>query len=433
MLAVAPTFAASPDRLIGHGGPVKSVTLSADGRQALTASFDYSVILWRLEGQDGAVVKRLIGHDAAVNDAAFIPGTMRAVSVSDDGTIIVWNLDAGHVVKRFEGTGDKAIDIAVSADGRYAAAAAWNDLVRLFDLKELEELPPLTGHRGRVNSVAFSDDGSHVYSASYDGTVRKWVVAEGRFETTVVSHGWGVNVVRVLPGDLHVLIGAVDGSAAVVFADTGETIVDLPSHEAPILAATVDTDAGLAATGSADGKIQVYAIAGWTRVAEIEGGYGPVWGLAFADGGRRLFHVGLDDYAIAFQVEPRKSFDPVLSTYPRRFQASGDIDPGELQFQRKCSVCHTLTPDDANRAGPTLHGVFGRRAGTLAGYPYSKALLDSDIVWNAETIGRLFDDGPDVVTPGTKMPVQRIKAPEDLLALIAFLKRATTPDPATAN
>ena len=77
--------------------------------------------------------------------------------------------------------------------------------------------------------------------------------------------------------------------------------------------------------------------------------------------------------------------------------------------------------------------MFGRRAGTLAGYPYSKALLDSDIVWDAETIGHLFDAGPDVVTPGTKMPVQRIKAPEERAALIAFLKRATAPEPTPAN
>lgn len=43
-------------------------------------------------------------------------------------------------------------------------------------------------------------------------------------------------------------------------------------------------------------------------------------------------------------------------------------------------------------------------------------------------IARLFDDGPDVVTPGSKMPVQRLKTVEDRDALIAFLKRATRPD-----
>jgi cytochrome c len=69
--------------------------------------------------------------------------------------------------------------------------------------------------------------------------------------------------------------------------------------------------------------------------------------------------------------------------------------------------------------------VFGRRAGTLPGYAYSDALLDSDIVWSEETIGRLFDEGPQEVLPGTKMPLQRMTNAAERNALIAFLKEAT--------
>ena len=100
---------------------------------------------------------------------------------------------------------------------------------------------------------------------------------------------------------------------------------------------------------------------------------------------------------------------------------------GEKQFARKCSVCHTLEKDGKRRAGPTLFGVFGREAGTLDGYPYSEALLTSQIVWDETTISRLFDEGPDVVTPGTKMPIQRMKDPQDRRDLVTFLKSATTP------
>ena len=58
-------------------------------------------------------------------------------------------------------------------------------------------------------------------------------------------------------------------------------------------------------------------------------------------------------------------------------------------------------------------------------YPYSQALLDSDIIWSAETVARLFTDGPDVVTPGTKMPIQRMKNKQDRDDLIAYLLEAT--------
>ncbi len=50
-----------------------------------------------------------------------------------------------------------------------------------------------------------------------------------------------------------------------------------------------------------------------------------------------------------------------------------------------------------------------------------------DLVWNEETIDLLFKDGPDIVTPGSKMPVQRIKGKQDRADLISYLKRATAP------
>ena len=73
---------------------------------------------------------------------------------------------------------------------------------------------------------------------------------------------------------------------------------------------------------------------------------------------------------------------------------------------RACVACHTLTPDEGNRAGPTLAGIFGRRIATLPGYNFSEALKKLDIVWTPETVSKLFEVGPMAYTPGTKMPEQ---------------------------
>ena len=72
-----------------------------------------------------------------------------------------------------------------------------------------------------------------------------------------------------------------------------------------------------------------------------------------------------------------------------------------------------------------LFGGKYRQAGGLEGYPYSKALQTSDIVWSAATINRLFEEGPDKVTPGTKMPIQRMKSAKDREDLVSFLQSAT--------
>jgi len=92
---------------------------------------------------------------------------------------------------------------------------------------------------------------------------------------------------------------------------------------------------------------------------------------------------------------------------------------------RACVACHTLSPDEGNRAGPTLHGVFGRRIATLPGYNFSPALKQLDIMWTPETVAKLFEVGPMQYTPGTKMPEQKIGVPEDRQALVRFLEKAT--------
>jgi cytochrome c len=92
---------------------------------------------------------------------------------------------------------------------------------------------------------------------------------------------------------------------------------------------------------------------------------------------------------------------------------------------RACVACHTLSPDEVSKAGPTLAGIFGRRIATLPGYNFSPALKKLDIVWTPETVSKLFEVGPAQYTPGTKMPEQTIGSEEDRKALVDFLAKAT--------
>lgn len=434
LLAGTPDLRAAPDRLVGHGGPVKSVVSADEGRQLLTASFDYAVMLWQVAADKAYVQQRLIGHDAAVNDAAFIPGSPRAISASDDGTAILWDLDSGQALARFGESPVKALDVEVSADGKLAAVAKWDRRVLLIDLETQRLLARLEGNRDRVNAVAISPDGQRLYSGGGDGSVRVWTLplpdGSGVPPHRVLrEHGWGINALRAVPAG--VVVGTVDG-AVIRVSDTGEA-VKLFQFERPVMALALSEDGSRLAVGAGDGQMVTWRIGDWagdwtgdwTEEKQLFSDGGPVWGLAFGDGGKTLWLSGLDDevYALALEGPPKALPEP--KEQPRRFHLSEGLDPGAREFQRKCSVCHTLTADDANRAGPTLYRIFGREAGSLPGYPYSQALLESDIIWNEETIAALFDHGPDVVTPGTKMPIQRITDPGRRAALVAFLKQAT--------
>jgi cytochrome c len=96
----------------------------------------------------------------------------------------------------------------------------------------------------------------------------------------------------------------------------------------------------------------------------------------------------------------------------------GDAARGKALFERRCTGCHAL---DVNREGPRLGNVFGRRAGSVAGYAYSAALKGSGVTWNDVTLERWLSD-PDMIVPGNDMDFHVPKA-EDRLDLIAYFKR----------
>jgi cytochrome c len=89
----------------------------------------------------------------------------------------------------------------------------------------------------------------------------------------------------------------------------------------------------------------------------------------------------------------------------------------------KCTACHTLKPGEHQTAGPSLHGLFGRKAGSVAGYRFSKAFQNLEMVWTRENFDA-FIAKPQAVTPGTKMAFAGLRNPADRAALACFIEAA---------
>ncbi len=97
---------------------------------------------------------------------------------------------------------------------------------------------------------------------------------------------------------------------------------------------------------------------------------------------------------------------------------------GAAIFQGQCAQCHTLVPGPSSMPGPSLHALFGRKAGSEPGYNYSPAMRNSGIVWDEQTLDR-FIAAPQRVVPGNIMPFAGITDASARQRLIAYLKAAT--------
>jgi cytochrome c2 len=100
--------------------------------------------------------------------------------------------------------------------------------------------------------------------------------------------------------------------------------------------------------------------------------------------------------------------------------AEGDAIRGEKKYE-ECAACHVLERG-VNNLGPSLHGVFQRKAGGLDDFRYSPALKRSGIVWTPQTIDTFIAD-PQAVVPANRMPYAGMPAAADRADLIAYLEK----------
>jgi cytochrome c len=105
--------------------------------------------------------------------------------------------------------------------------------------------------------------------------------------------------------------------------------------------------------------------------------------------------------------------------------ADGDAGRGQRVFGA-CAACHSLEPN-RNMTGPSLSGLWDRKAGTLPSFArYSPALKSSNIVWTDKTLDEWITD-PQHLIPENQMTFEGLKNSQQRADLLAFLKKATQP------
>jgi len=187
--------------LEGHGGFVRCVALSSDGRRALSASGsrrDPAIRLWDVESE--RCVRIMEGHADGVYDVAFDSTEDRVLSGSRDGTIRLWDLEAGSCDRVFRSHTYHVHNVVWSADQRRILSTSSD--IRLWEVESGRCLRVFKqDHADTVRKLVWSADQHRALSAGHDGTVRLWDVERGRCLRVLKGHPVGVVTVAWSPDE----------------------------------------------------------------------------------------------------------------------------------------------------------------------------------------------------------------------------------------
>lgn len=396
---------------------MRALAISPDGTNAVSGSFDTSAIRWSLKRNIAEQVMRF--HDGAVNTVVYLKDG-RVVTAGEDAKVAIWTAGRAQPDSVLEGHAGPIAGLAVSPDGSTLASASWDHTIRLWPLAGGTPRV-LEGHTQAVNGVAFANDGKTLLSAGYDATLRIWPLT-GSGSPLIITLPTPLNTVAVASDDEIITAGA-DGKVYFV-SPAGEVRGEIAASPIPVIATAISQDGMLVAAAGIRGSVAVIERKDRKLAHTLVGPGLPVWSVAFFPDSRTLLTGGTDRMIRRWNAATGEPIDSVAVGAPEDPLAAYAGDRGAEVF-RACVACHTLTPDEGNKAGPTLSGIFGRRIATLPGYNFSPALKKLDIVWTPETVSKLFEVGPMAYTPGTKMPEQKIGAADDRKALVNFLARVT--------
>ncbi len=361
------------------------------------------MIFWTPQGLPRVVAR---WHQGAVEALIAIPGAGFA-SGGEDGRIGIWPA-AGATAPDRTLSGHAGPVTALASDGTGLASGGFDATVRVWHGQGGVRV--FSGHRGPVTALAYADG---LVSGGQDGTLRHWPTGE-----IIAEYGVPIMALAVLPP------GPAEAGQARLAAATADGVVHLPGREiatGPRPVAALAAQGGMLAAAGAGGDVGLWDISSGRLLRVLEGPGLPVWSIGFGPDGS-LWTGGADSHIRRWNVASGRPLSESIAT---RAAIPNSADAHGARVFRACQACHALAPDAGPMAGPSLHGIFGRRMGSLAGYAYSPRLAQGDITWTPETVADLFTRGPDVVTPGTRMPVQRLGNAEDLAALLRFLAEAT--------
>lgn len=209
------------------------------------------------------------------------------------GDVVVWKTD-GTRVGDLAGHPTAVWAVRISRDGKLAATAGYDGLVKLWDYSARTLKSDLKKHKGWVRALDFSPDGTKLATAGEDGTVILWNTADGSEIKTLAAHSGAVTAIEFSPDGAALATGGGDKVVKLWDVGSGAEKAKLEGHGDAVWSVTFAPDGAKLATAAADRTVKIWNVADKKELATLKGHKDWVTSVAFSSDGARLVSGSLD-------------------------------------------------------------------------------------------------------------------------------------------
>ncbi len=236
--------------LNGHNDDVFTISISPNGKKAISGSMDNSCILWDLE--NGKASQHLIGHIAGVTAVAISPDSKWAISGSVDKTCILWDLESGKASQHLIGHIASVSAIAMSPNSRWAISGSVDKTCIIWDLKNGNVQQIFYGHTNWITSVGISIDGKQATSCSKDNTCIVWDLITGQSLQIIKGFNFMNKAVSISPDGKRAISNSEESACILWDLERGKALQTLRGHTNEVFAFALSPDSKRAISGSFD-------------------------------------------------------------------------------------------------------------------------------------------------------------------------------------
>jgi WD40 repeat protein len=245
----------------GHPGRVGRIIVAPNGRTAFSVCAGCDLRAWDLGS--GSEIRCVRVRPNWPADIALTPNGRRLVTTTfGESSIEVWELE-GLLATRdprpslvLESEGEDYSEVAVTADGRRAVCAEYENLV-IHNLQQGEETMVLEGHEYPIRALALPPDGRTAVTGADDWTVRVWDLDAGAERRTLPFSGL-TRALAVSPDGRYVAAGSDRGVISIRDIETGDESATLSANSEAIWTVAFARGGTMVVSGSRDGTVRVW-------------------------------------------------------------------------------------------------------------------------------------------------------------------------------